>query len=75
VGECTDTITGIDLIMGQGFNWAPPSVLVDTIGLAETIRMIEKSGVPVPSILAKAAPGTRFFNHPNINVGKFFVAG
>ena len=31
--------------------------------------------VPVPSILANAAPGTRFFNHPTINVGKFFVAG
>jgi hypothetical protein len=75
VGECTDTITGIDLIMGQGFNWAPPSVLVDTIGLAQTIGMLEKSGVPVPAILANAAPGTRFFNHPTINVGKFFVAG
>ena len=32
VGEVTDTITGIDLIMGFGFNWAPPSVLVDTFG-------------------------------------------
>jgi 3-hydroxyacyl-CoA dehydrogenase len=75
VGECTDTITGIDLIMGQGFNWAPPSVLVDTIGLKPTIAMMEKSGVPVPSILAEAKEGTRFFNHPTINVGKFFVAG
>ena len=52
-----------------------PSVLVDTIGLRETIAMIEKSGVPVPSILAKAAPDTHFFNHPTINIGKFFVAG
>ena len=75
VGECTDDITGVDLIMGQGFNWAPPSVLVDTIGLADTIKMIEGAGVPVPELLAKAAPDTKFFNHPQINVGKFFVAG
>ena len=27
VGEVTDTIDGIDRIMGAGFNWAPPSVL------------------------------------------------
>ena len=31
VGEVTE-IDGIDRIMGMGFNWAPPGVLVDTIG-------------------------------------------
>ncbi|MFW5920316.1 MAG: 3-hydroxyacyl-CoA dehydrogenase family protein, partial [Polyangiales bacterium] len=31
-GEVTDSIREIDLIMGFGFNWAPPSVLVDTMG-------------------------------------------
>ncbi len=34
VGEVTDTITGIDRIMATGFNWAPPSVLVDIDGRA-----------------------------------------
>jgi hypothetical protein len=35
VGEVTDTITGIDMILATGFNWAPPSVLVD---LVECVR-------------------------------------
>jgi len=77
VGEATETITGIDLIMGCGFNWAPPSVLVDTIGLSKTVAMIQEAGLDVPSILGDAANAGRtdkFFNDPRINVGKFFVA-
>ncbi len=78
VGEVTDTINGIDRIMGMGFNWAPPSVLVDTMGAAAAVEMIEKAGLPVPGALVEAVrtgePG-RFFNHPSINVGRFFVAG
>lgn len=77
-GEVTQTITGIDMIMGAGFNWAPPSVLVDTFGKDETVRMIEEAGLPVPENLAKAARSSkpkRFFEQPQVNVGKFFVAG
>ncbi|MBW2161014.1 MAG: 3-hydroxyacyl-CoA dehydrogenase family protein [Deltaproteobacteria bacterium] len=74
VGEVTDDISGIDRIMGYGFNWAPPSVLVDTIGLKRTIQMIDKAGLPVPPALANAQEGTRFFDDPQVNVGKFFVA-
>jgi hypothetical protein len=39
--------------------------------------MIEQAGLPVPSILADAAAGSgqeKFFNHPQVNVGKYFVA-
>jgi 3-hydroxyacyl-CoA dehydrogenase len=78
VGEVTDTIDGIDDIMGFGFNWAPPSVLVDTIGVKETVAMIEKSKLPVPKLLADAAKsGTpaRFYKNPHGNIGRFFVAG
>jgi 3-hydroxyacyl-CoA dehydrogenase len=77
-GEVTETITGIDLIMGAGFNWAPPSVLVDTMGVAAAIRLIEEAALPVPEALSKAAASgkpPRFFTHPAINVGKYFVAG
>ncbi len=74
VGEVTDDISGIDRIMGYGFNWAPPSVLVDTIGLKQTIAMIDKAGLPVPPALANAQEGTKFFRDPQVNVGKFFVA-
>lgn len=76
VGEVTDTITGIDLIMGQGFNWAPPSVLVDTMGLETAIKIIEDEKLVVPKVLSDAC-GTnkKFFQHPQINIGKFFIAG
>ena len=78
VGEVTDTITGIDLIMGAGFNWAPPSVLVDTMGPASAVKLIEEAGLPVPEAIVKAAETgepRRFFDHPVINIGKYFVAG
>jgi len=77
VGEVTDTITGIDLIMGFGFNWAPPSVLVDTIGVERTAGMIKKAGLPMPKILAdavRAGEPRKFFKHPTANIGRYFVA-
>jgi 3-hydroxyacyl-CoA dehydrogenase len=76
VGEVTDEIAGIDLIMATGFNWAPPSVLVDVIGARATVEMIERAGLPVPQALRDAAGGAarRLFRHPQLNVGKFFVA-
>ncbi len=78
VGEVTDTISGIDDIMGFGFNWAPPSVLVDTIGLKQTIGMIEAAKLPVPKLLesaAKSGSPKRFYTSPFGNIGRYFVAG
>jgi 3-hydroxyacyl-CoA dehydrogenase len=77
VGEVTDTITGIDRIMGAGFNWAPPSVLVDTMGAASAVRLIEEAGLQVPAALQSAArtgEPKRFFRDRQVNTGKFFVA-
>jgi 3-hydroxyacyl-CoA dehydrogenase len=77
VGEVTDTITGIDRIMGAGFNWAPPSVLVDTMGAASAVRLIEEAGLLVPKALETAArtgEPKRFFRDRQVNTGKFFVA-
>jgi 3-hydroxyacyl-CoA dehydrogenase len=78
VGEVTETINGIDRILGMGFNWAPPSVLVDTVGPAAIVGMIEEAGLPVPEALTAAArtgEPKRFFQHAHINTGRFFVAG
>ena len=78
VGEVTETINGIDRIMGMGFNWAPPSVLVDAMGAANAVSLIDKAGLPVPAALSQAASSgqpERFFHHPTINPGRFFVAG
>jgi 3-hydroxyacyl-CoA dehydrogenase len=76
-GDVTESITGIDMIMGAGFNWAPPSVLVDTMGVGPAVAMIEQAAIPVPANLAEAASAGRtekFFNHEQVNVGKYFVA-
>ena len=78
VGEVTETINGIDRIMGMGFNWAPPSVLVDTMGPKAAVSMIEEAGLEVPAALTEAAKSDSpapFFHHPQINRGRFFVAG
>jgi 3-hydroxyacyl-CoA dehydrogenase len=76
VGEVTETIDGIDRIMGAGFNWAPPSVLVDALTPVGAVALIEGAGLPVPAALRDAArqSGARLFRHPTINAGKFFVA-
>jgi 3-hydroxyacyl-CoA dehydrogenase len=77
VGEVTESITGIDRIMGAGFNWAPPSVLVDTMGAASAVRMIEEAALTVPKALETAArtgEPRRFFRDLRVNTGKFFVA-
>jgi 3-hydroxyacyl-CoA dehydrogenase len=77
-GEVTESIAGIDDIMGFGFNWAPPSVLVDAIGARETVAMIEQAKLPVPCNLAAAAASAdagRFYTNPHGNIGRFFVAG
>jgi 3-hydroxyacyl-CoA dehydrogenase len=75
-GEVTESIAGIDDIMGFGFNWAPPSVLVDVIGPKQTVAMIEQAKLPVPRALAEAAAGAprRFYTNPHGNIGRFFVA-
>ena len=76
-GEVTETITGIDMIMGAGFNWAPPSVLVDTMGAQAAVSMIEEAELSVPSLLSEAAgskEGELLFNDDSVNIGKFFVA-
>src|SRR5262245_42044976 len=78
VGEVTDSIDGIDRIMGAGFNWAPPSVLVDTMGgAAVAVKMIEEAELTVPESLLRAARSgepKRFFRDRRVNTGKYFVA-
>jgi 3-hydroxyacyl-CoA dehydrogenase len=64
----------VDKIMGFGFNWAPPTVLVDVMGVKETIRAIEKAGLQVPKVLEKAKPGERLFRQREVNIGRFFAA-
>jgi len=64
----------VDRIMGFGFNWVPPTVLADVIGVKETARAIERCGLPVPKVLAHAKPDERLFREANVNIGRFFAA-
>ena len=75
VGEVCANISDIDRIMGSGFNWAPPSVLVDFLGALAAAEMMHEAGITVPDAIANADANTRFFDNPNTNRGRFFVAG
>ena len=58
VGEVIETKEMADMAMGFGFNWVPASAYVDFLGgPKETIALMEKAGVEVPSILKEADEG------------------
>jgi 3-hydroxyacyl-CoA dehydrogenase len=73
-GEVVREPRDVDKIMGFGFNWAPPSVLVDTMGVPATIKALGQARLEVPKVLAAAKPGQRLFREPAVNVGRFFAA-
>lgn len=75
VGEVVQHARDIDRIMGFGFNWAPPSVLVDAIGARRTIQLLEQAKLAVPRVLVQAAEkNTQLFNEPEVDRGRFFFA-
>jgi 3-hydroxyacyl-CoA dehydrogenase len=71
-GEVVPTTAGVDLIMGYGFNWAPPAALVDLWGKAKTIAALDKAGLPVPPVLAAMKDGERLSTIPKATIGRFF---
>lgn len=73
--EVVASTIDVDRIMAFGFNWAPPSVLVDTLGVRTTIRLLQGLHLPVPQVLEHAAqtPGQRMFREPHVNTGRFFA--
>ena len=75
VGEVVEQARDVDRIMGFGFNWAPPSLLVDTIGPKRTIALLEAAGHAVPAVIVTAAEKrTRLFDEPKVDSGRFFFA-
>jgi 3-hydroxyacyl-CoA dehydrogenase len=74
VGEVVERPRDVDRIMGFGFNWAPPSMLVDAIGPGRTIVLLQKARLPVPASILEAATHQRpLFNEP-VDTSKFFNA-
>ncbi|HTM23464.1 MAG TPA: 3-hydroxyacyl-CoA dehydrogenase family protein [Kofleriaceae bacterium] len=75
VGEVVESAADVDRIMGYGFNWAPPSVLVDLLGARRTVALLEAARLPVPSVIADAAAGgTPLFTDGDVDPGRFFFA-
>lgn len=76
VGEVVEAAADVDRIMGYGFNWAPPSVLVDLIGARRTCGLLEAAHLPVPRVIVDAAEtGARLFQDPTVDLGRFFQGG
>jgi 3-hydroxyacyl-CoA dehydrogenase len=75
VGEVVDRPRDIDRIMGFGFHWAPPGVLVDAIGPGRTIVMLERAHLPVPRPILEAAIHQRpLFREAAVDSSRFFAA-
>jgi 3-hydroxyacyl-CoA dehydrogenase len=73
--EVVRSARDIDRIMGFGFNWAPPTALVDMIGTRTTIRLLEAQHLLIPHVLEQTAqhPDQRLFSEPHVNIGRFFA--
>lgn len=75
VGQVVQHARDVDRIMGFGFNWAPPSVLVDAIGARRTIALLEQAKLPVPRVVVDAAEkSVHLFDEPAVDRGRFFFA-
>lgn len=74
-GEVVARAEDIDRIMSSGFNWVPPTALVDLIGPAETVAALERCGLPVPALVKAAARGeaaSPLFALPFVTPGRYF---
>ncbi|HLZ71758.1 MAG TPA: 3-hydroxyacyl-CoA dehydrogenase family protein [Dehalococcoidia bacterium] len=74
-GEVVAGYQDVDRIMATGFNWAPPSALVDLIGLDRTIAALERCQLAVPEVLRAARRGelpTPLFRQPHMSAGRYF---
>jgi len=74
VGEVVMRPRDIDRIMGFGFCWAPPGLLVDAIGASRAIAMLEQAQLPVPEAIEQSARHQRpIFDEPAVDASRFFA--
>lgn len=74
VGEVAETNADIDTIMSHGFNWAPPSVLVDLLGATATVELLKRYDLKVPPIVERAAAGDKkLYAGSVLEVGRTFI--
>lgn len=74
VGEVADTNDDIDTIMSYGFNWSPPSVIVDLMGAHATTELLQRYELKVPPIVERAAAeGKKLYSGSVLDFGRTFV--
>ena len=74
VGEVAGTPHDVDTIMSYGFNWAPPTAIVDLIGAKATIKMLSDLKLTVPGCLEQAArDGAKMFEGGVLDYGRTLV--
>ena len=74
VGEVAAAPADVDSIRSFGFNWAPPTAIVDLLGARNTATMLEKMKLPVPACVEQAAArGAKMFSGGVLEYGRTFV--
>ena len=74
VGEVAASPADVDTIMSFGFNWAPPTAIVDLLGAKHTVAMLQKLNLTVPAVVDQAAAsGVRMFSGGILDYGRTFV--
>jgi 3-hydroxyacyl-CoA dehydrogenase len=73
-GQVVATAQDVDRIMSSGFNWVPPTALVDIIGVERTLDLLDRYDLAKPELLQAAARGdipAPLFRLPNISAGRY----
>ncbi|HLI80655.1 MAG TPA: 3-hydroxyacyl-CoA dehydrogenase family protein [Candidatus Binataceae bacterium] len=74
VGEVAESARDVDIIMSYGFNWAPPSAIVDLIGAKNIVKMFEQYNLMVPPVVEKAATiGGKLYYGEMLDYGRTLV--
>jgi 3-hydroxyacyl-CoA dehydrogenase len=74
VGEVAASAADVDTIMSFGFNWAPPTAIVDLLGAKNTVAILQKLKLPVPAVVEQAASrGAKMFSGGVLEYGRTFV--
>jgi 3-hydroxyacyl-CoA dehydrogenase len=74
VGEVAETAADVDTIMSFGFNWAPPSAIVDLLGAKNLIAMFERYHLVAPPVVEKVArSGGKLYYGEMLDYGRTLV--
>ncbi len=74
VGEVAHSAADVDTIMSYGFNWAPPSAIVDLIGAQHIVPMFSRYNLMVPPVVEKVARnGGKLYQGGMLDYGRTLV--